>query len=157
MHRKNPTRKFSLRFGKEETSTEDKRRRLRRLVPSWSFLTRLRRPLLFRLAGKEGGRKEALGYGLALSASEFRRVSMFQASFHTIVTSRASYYAPPDTGVPNLILVASEQLPSIEGAVEILMDVPFLRGPCRGGALLRPYRTHPKAPLPGELARRSRY
>ena len=46
-----------MRFGKEETSTEDKRRRLRRLVPSWSFLTRLRRPLLFRLAGKEGGEK----------------------------------------------------------------------------------------------------
>ena len=52
----------------------------------------------------------------------------FRLVFHTIVTSRASYYAPPDTGVPNLILVASEQLPSIEGAVEILMDVPFLRG-----------------------------
>ena len=51
---KDPNRKFSLRFGKEETSTEEKRRRLRRLVPSWSFLTRLRRPLLFRLAGKEG-------------------------------------------------------------------------------------------------------
>ena len=64
---------------------------------------------------------------------------MFQASFHSEVTSRASYYAPPDTGVPNLILVASEQLPSIEGAVEILMDVPFLRGS--------------KAPLSGELAR----
>ena len=28
-------------------STEDKRRRLRRLVPPWSFLTRLRRPYLF--------------------------------------------------------------------------------------------------------------
>ena len=37
-----PNRKFSLRFGKEEMSTEDKRRRLRRLVPSWSFLTRQR-------------------------------------------------------------------------------------------------------------------
>ena len=72
------------------------------------------------------------------SASDFRQSPIFRASFHTIVTSRASYYAPPDTGVPNLILVASEQLPSIEGAVEILMDVPFLRGPCRGGALLRP-------------------
>ena len=70
------------------------------------------------------------------SASDFRQSPIFRASFHTIVTSRASYYAPPDTGVPNLILVASEQLPSIEGAVEILMDVPFLRGPCRGGALL---------------------
>ena len=29
-----------LRFGKEEMSTEDKRRRSRRLVPPWSFLTR---------------------------------------------------------------------------------------------------------------------
>ena len=31
-----------LQFGKEEMSTEDKRRRLRRLVPPWSFLTRQR-------------------------------------------------------------------------------------------------------------------
>ena len=37
-----PNRKFSLRFGREEMSTEDKRRRLRRLVPPWSFLTRQR-------------------------------------------------------------------------------------------------------------------
>ena len=57
---KDPNRKFSLRFGKEETSTEEKRRRLRRLVPPWSFLTCLRRPLLFRLAGKEGGEKGRL-------------------------------------------------------------------------------------------------
>ncbi len=73
------------------------------------------------------------------SASDFKQSPIFRASFHTIVTSRASYYALPDTGVPNLILVASEQLPSIEGAVEILMDVPFLWGS--------------KAPLSGELAR----
>ena len=59
-------------------------------------------------------------------------------SFHTIVTSRASDYAPPDTGVPNLQPVAVEYLPSIEGATEILINVTFLRGPCRGGALLRP-------------------
>ena len=65
---------------------------------------------------------------LVHAASEFRREPRLQALFHTIVTSQVSYYAPPDTGVPNLILVASEQLPSIEGAVEILMDVPFLRG-----------------------------
>ena len=60
---------------------------------------------------------------------------MFQASFHTIVTLRASYYAPPDTGVPNLQLVAVEYLPSIEGTLEIQMDVTFLRGkgsPSRG-------------------------
>ena len=53
---------------------------------------------------------------------------MFQASFHTIVTLRASWYAPPDTGVPNLQLVSVEQLLSIEGALEIQMDVTFLRG-----------------------------
>ncbi|MFR1223081.1 MAG: hypothetical protein ACLSDS_12415, partial [Oscillospiraceae bacterium] len=67
----NPNRKFSLRFGKEETSTEEKRRRLRRLVPSWSFLTRLRRPYLFRLAGKDRGEKSAWTR-LVHSASEFR-------------------------------------------------------------------------------------
>jgi len=53
---------------------------------------------------------------------------MFQASFHSEVTSRASYYAPPDTGVPNLQLVSVEQLLSIEGALEIQMNVTFLRG-----------------------------
>ena len=60
---------------------------------------------------------------------------MFQASFHSEVTSRASYYAPPDTGVPNLQLVSVEYLPSIEGALEIQMNVTFLRGkgsPSRG-------------------------
>ena len=52
---------------------------------------------------------------------------MFWASFHSILTSRASDYAPPDTEVSNLKLVSVEQLPSIEGAVEIQMDIPFLR------------------------------
>ena len=59
-------------------------------------------------------------------------------SFHTRVTLRASWYAPPDTGVSDLQLVALERLPSIEGAAEILMDITFSRGLCRGGALLRP-------------------
>ena len=59
---------------------------------------------------------------------------MFQASFHSIVTLRMSWYAPPDTEVPNLQLVSVEYLPSIEGALEIQMNVTFLRG---------------KAPLPG--------
>ena len=53
---------------------------------------------------------------------------MFWASFHSILTSRTSDYAPPDTEVSNLKLVTVEQLPSIEGAVEIQMDIPFLRG-----------------------------
>ena len=52
----------------------------------------------------------------------------FGLAFHSILTSRASDYAPPDTGVSSLQLVASERLPSIEGAVEIQMDIPFLRG-----------------------------
>ena len=59
---------------------------------------------------------------------------MFQASFHSIATSRASWYAPPDTGESDLQLVALERLLSIEGTDEIRIDVTFLRG---------------KAPLPG--------
>ena len=58
-----------------------------------------------------------LGYGLVHSASEFKQEPMFQALFHTRVTSRASWYAPPDTGVSDLKLVAVEYLQSIEGAV----------------------------------------
>ena len=65
----------------------------------------------------------------------------FSLAFHSVVTLRMSWYAPPDTGVPNLQLVSVEYLPSIEGALEIQMNVTFLRG---------------KAPLPGEVARRSR-
>ena len=68
------------------------------------------------------------------SASDFRQSPIFRALFHTIVTSRASWCAPPDTGVPNLQLVSVEYLPSIEGALEIQMNITFLRG---------------KAPLPG--------
>ena len=139
MHRKNPNRKFSLRFGKEETSTEDKRRRLRRLVPSRPVLTRLRRPLLFRLAGKDGGEKGrwvTVGCFLHLILG---KPQCFGLAFHSVVTLRASWYAPPDTGVSNLKLVTVEQLPSIEGAIKILMNVTFLWVSCRGGALLRPF------------------
>ena len=69
-----------------------------------------------------------LGYGLVHSASEFKQEPMFQASFHTRVTLRVFDYAPPDTGMSSLQLVALERLPSIEGAGEILIDVTFLRG-----------------------------
>ena len=97
MH-ENPNREFSLRFGKEEMSTEEKRPREQRgLVPSRPVLTRLRRPYLFSRKRKDRGEKSAW-LRLVLPASDFRRVPMFQASFHTIVTSRASWYAPPDTG-----------------------------------------------------------
>ena len=63
-----------------------------------------------------------------LSASEFRREPGLQASFHSGVTLRAFDYAPPDTEVSGLQLVAVERLLSIEGAAEILMGVAFLRG-----------------------------
>ena len=56
---KDPNRKFSLRFGKEETSTEDKKPCLQGFVPSWSFLTRLRRPYLFSRKRKDRGEKSA--------------------------------------------------------------------------------------------------
>ena len=84
------------------------------------------------------GEKRVLGGRGVHPASAFRRESMFQASFHSVVTSRMSWYAPPDTGVSSLILVAVERLPSIEGIVEIQMDVTFCGEVCRGGALLRP-------------------
>ena len=47
---------------------------------------------------KRRGRKGSLGYGLVLPASEFRQDPMFQASFHSVLTLLASWYAPPDTG-----------------------------------------------------------
>ena len=112
---------------------------------------RLRRPYLFSRKRKDRGEKSAWGCGV-LSASEFRREPGLQASFHSGVTLRAFDYAPPDTEVSGLQLVSVERLLSIEGALEIQMNFTFLRGPCRGGALLRPYRAHPKAPLSGELS-----
>ena len=99
-----------MRFGKEETGSEEKRLREQRgLVPSRPVLTRLRRPYLFSRKRKDRGEKSAWTR-LVLSASEFRREPRLQASFHTIVTLRAFDYAPPDTGVSNLQLVALEQL-----------------------------------------------
>ena len=62
----------------------------------------------------------------------------FGLAFHSVVTLRGFDYAPPDTRVSSLQLVALERLPSIERAAEILIDLAFLRGT--------------KAPLKGELA-----
>ena len=81
------------------------------------------------------GEKRVLGDAgcfLPLNSGEHQR---FGLAFHSVVTLRAFWYAPPDTGVPNLQLVSVEHLPSIEGALEIQMDVTFLRGkgsPSRG-------------------------
>ena len=81
------------------------------------------------------GEKRVLGDAgcfLPLNSGEHQR---FGLAFHSVVTLRAFWYAPPDTGVPNLQLVSVEHLPSIEGALEIQMNVTFLRGkgsPSRG-------------------------
>ena len=56
----------------------------------------------FSVLPEKKGEKRGAWLRLVLPASEFSRVPMFQASFHTIVTSRVSDYAPPDTGVSNL-------------------------------------------------------
>ena len=84
-----------------------------------------------------------------LPASEFGQEPMFRVSFHTVVTLRASDYAPPDTGVSDLKLVAVEYLPSIEGTGQICWSAPF-----RGEFFIC---TPPNAfPYEGKVARRSR-
>ena len=84
---KDPNRKFSLRFGKEETSTEDKKPCLQGFVPSRPFLTRLRRPYLFSRKRKDRGEKSAW-MRLVYPASEFRQAPSFWMSFHSVVTLR---------------------------------------------------------------------
>ena len=88
----------------------------------------LRRPYLFRLAGKDREEKGRLGYVWCFLHLNSGRNQRFRLAFHSTVTSRMSDYAPPDTGVSNLQLVAFEYLQSIEGAAEILIGVAFLRG-----------------------------
>ena len=137
-----------MRFGKEEMSTEEKRRRLRRLVPPWSFLTRLRWPYLFPCAGKDRGEKGAGGtvwcfLPLILGENQCFRCRSTRWSPYGFFD-----YAPPDTGVPNLQLVSVEYLPSIEGTLEIQMDVTFLleKAPLPGA----------DSPYQGEMSRRDK-
>ena len=65
---------------------------------------------------------------LVRAASDFRQAPVFWSGVPLGSHLTRLYYAPPDTGVPNLQLVALERLPSIEGATEILIGVTFLRG-----------------------------
>ena len=114
-----------MRFGKEETSTKDKKPCLQGFVPSWSFLTRLRRPYLFSRKRKDRGEKSAWGRVWCFLRLNSGWNRCFSLAFHLMVTLRMSYYAPPDTGVPNLQLVAVESLPSIEGAGQVCWSAPF--------------------------------
>ena len=124
-----------MRFGKEETGSEEKRLREQRgLVLSRPVLTRLRRPYLFSRKRKDRGEKSAW-MRLMRSASEFKQAPSFGLAFHMVLTLWASYYAPPDTGVSGLRLVAVERLPTIEGAMEIWMGKTSLRADSSVAAL----------------------
>ena len=61
---------------------------------------------------KRRGRKGALGYVWCFLRLSLGKPQCFGLAFHSVVTLRASWYAPPDTRVPNLQLVALEQFPS---------------------------------------------
>ena len=98
--------------------------------------TRLRRPYLFSRKRKDRGEKSAWGRVWCILPLNSGGYQCFGLAFHTGLTSRATWYAPPDTGVSNLQLVSVEYLPSIEGATELLMGATFLRGPC-SGAIIR--------------------
>ena len=83
---------------------------------------------IFSVLPEKIGEKRGAWMRLVHSASEFRRAPMFSSGVPLGGHLTRLYYAPPDTGVPNLQLVALERLPSIEGAAEILMDITLLRG-----------------------------
>ena len=115
------------RSGKGSPSRGAGAQRLRDCYHKFAAAGCLRRPYLFSRKRKDRGEKSAWRRGVH-SASEFRRTPMFRASFHTILILRMSWYAPPDTGASDLIPVAVERLPSIEGAVKIQIICTFLRG-----------------------------
>ena len=98
--------------------------------------TCLRRPYLFSRKRKDRGEKSAWGRVWCILPLNSGGYQCFGLAFHTGLTLRASWYAPPDTGVSNLQLVSVEYLLSIEGATELLMGATFLRGPC-SGAIIR--------------------
>ena len=74
---------------------------LARRSRDWEVVANLQLPVVsdgpfFSVLPEKKGEKRGAWLRLVLPASEFSRVPRFQTSFHTIVTSRASWYAPPD-------------------------------------------------------------
>ena len=65
------------------TKQEKRLRKQRRLVPSRPFSSSLRRPLLFRLAGKEGGEKGRWGTVWCVLRVRFREALFFSLCEHT--------------------------------------------------------------------------
>ncbi|MEF2711884.1 MAG: hypothetical protein U0N04_09620, partial [Oscillospiraceae bacterium] len=59
-------------------------------------------PLLFRLAGKEGGEKGRWVTVWCVLPLNSGKDQCFGLAFHLTVTLRASWYAPPDTLGPDL-------------------------------------------------------
>ena len=83
---------------------------------------------IFSLAREKMGEKRVLGDTGCIWHLNSGEPLCFSLAFHSVITLRVSWYAPPDTGASNLQLVALERLLSIEGAAEIMMSVAFLRG-----------------------------
>ena len=83
---------------------------------------------IFSLAREKIGEKRVLGDAGCMLPLILGGPQCFGLAFHTRLISRASWYAPPDTGVSDLILVALERLPSMEGTVKIWIICTFLRG-----------------------------
>ena len=101
----------------------------------------LRRPYLFSRKRKDRGEKSAWGRGVH-AASDFGQVPMFSSVVPLGGHSTSFCYAPPDTGVLDLQLVALERLPSIEGADRICWSAPF----CGEGCFVCPAPTKGSAP-----------
>ena len=74
------------------------------------------------------GEKSAWGRVRCVLRSNLGKNQCFDLTFHTVVPLRAFATRRLDTGVSGLQLVALERLLSIEDAVEIQVDVTFLRG-----------------------------
>ena len=88
-----------LRFGKEEVSTEDKRRRSRRLVPSWSFLTR--HFFFWRSKRKSGSAVANLQKGLSLLQASLLRTKIHRSACSPRINSGVVPQQPPRRLAPS--------------------------------------------------------
>ena len=128
-------------FGKEETSTEDKKPCLQGFVPSWSFLTCLRRPYLFPCAGKDMEEKGAWGYVWCILPLNLGKHQCFgrrstRKSPYVCLTMRRLIRGPKfATGYRRTSAINRRCRPDLPVCT-------FLRGDDL--YLPRPYRTHPK-------------